>query len=87
MTSDEKSLKNAVAIKALTNTLGGKALIEEARQDVIDAVQRLANPDDKKYEELIGLCFDLRARLDLYQRLTRIDQRIDAIKKIMAEME
>lgn len=85
---DKTELGLLADIKKMSLTPGGQGIIAMTKKIVTTKVSILANGyKGKTHEELIELCADLNANLDLYLLLTGADKKIKAIEEILEENE
>lgn len=83
---DKKEKANLEKLLELSNSEGGKYLIETQKKVVMTVVDNLANNyQDRTHSELITLCAKLSANLSLLQLLSGIDKQIKAIEEVLEE--
>ena len=85
---DKKELWLLADIKKMSTTSGGKQIVAITKKVCSNKIVQLANGfRDKSHIELVELCADLNANLDIYLLLTGIDDKIKAVEQILETSE
>jgi|14BtaG_2_1085337.scaffolds.fasta_scaffold01551_4 hypothetical protein len=82
----KEDISKYAEIAVIAQTKGGKVLVDTLRQDTANAVETLSNSfKDKSHVELIALCADLKAKLDLYRVLIKAEGNKKEIEELLEE--
>jgi hypothetical protein len=77
-------LKNLKTLQDVAHLEGVQVLVADTKAVVVATLTTLAGSYfDKSEQELRSLCATLRANLEIYQKITGIDNQIEAIEKAL----
>jgi hypothetical protein len=81
---DKKELGLLEDLKIMTESSGGKYLIEMSKKATMYNIENIANSYQMlNHEELVTKCARLKANLDMYQLLTGVEDQIKAIDELL----
>lgn len=80
----EGEIKKQRALKDVAELDGVKGLVSESKAIIVTTIEQLSGRYfDLSDVELRSLCATLRANLELYQKLTGLDDKIAALEKVL----
>ena len=83
---DKKELEKLEGLKYLSETDGGKYLIQNCKELTVANIEELVNSyQTKTLVEIQALCAKIQANLSMYRLLTGISEQVESIKKLYEE--
>lgn len=80
-----EDLEKATSLEALSNSDGGKVLLDALTTDIVSAVEKLTNYKDKSQTDFIVICADLSNKLTIVRSITRAKDNTEYLKNELAK--
>jgi hypothetical protein len=81
-----QDLGKAKALSSLADSEGGKLLIDTLKSELVSGIDSLVIAyKSASHSELIAICANLKARLDLLRSLTRAKEAKEVLENILAD--